>query len=349
MEKFKNHFIKRSASAEEALFRLNTLEQDKVLFITDEDQILYGSLSDGDIRRGLLKGFSISENVMKFAERKTEILHFKKHTIDEMLELKQKGIRLIPIVDQSKKIHDIVDLFLTKANLPIDAVIMAGGRGKRLMPLTEDIPKPLLKVGDKAIIDYNIDHLRNYGVKEYWISLRYLGKKIEKHIESNYNEDVNIKLLWEDKPLGTIGAISLISNFSHDNVLVMNSDLLTNLNYEDFFINHINTNADMSVATVPYNVNIPYAVLETSGNRVISFKEKPKYSYYSNGGIYLIKKKVLKNIPKNKFFDATDLMQNLIENKGHLISYPIRQYWLDIGRHLDLEKAQEDVKHINFS
>ena len=159
---------------------------------------------------------------------------------------------------------------------------------------------------------------------------------------------MNIEYVSEDIPLGTIGAVSKINNFKHDYVLVTNSDILTNLNYENFFEDFIKKDADMSVITIPYEVKIPYAVMETKSNNILSFMEKPTYTYYSNGGIYLIKKSILKNIPKDKFFNSTDLMELLLEKKLNLISYPMRSYWLDIGKHKDYLKAQNDIKHIKF-
>ena len=148
--------------------------------------------------------------------------------------------------------------------------------------------------------------------------------------------------------MGTIGAISKIKNFRHDYILVTNSDILTNLNYESFFKDFLEKDADMSVVTIPYNVEIPYAVMETKGSSVLSFIEKPTYTYYSNGGIYLIKKSALNHIPLNKFFNSTDLMELILEKKLNLISYPMHNYWLDIGKPSDYLKAQNDIKNIKF-
>lgn len=148
--------------------------------------------------------------------------------------------------------------------------------------------------------------------------------------------------------MGTIGALSNIDNFQHDYILITNSDILTNLDYEDFFLDFLQKNADMSVVTIPYAVDVPYAVMETSNNHVISFKEKPTFTYYSNGGIYLVKKEILSRIPENAFYNSTDLMQDLIEAGKTLISYPMRQYWLDIGRPEDFKQAQEDIKHLDL-
>jgi NDP-sugar pyrophosphorylase family protein len=162
------------------------------------------------------------------------------------------------------------------------------------------------------------------------------------------DKNINISYVWEDNPLGTIGSVSKIQNFQHDYVLISNSDLLTNLDYEHFFLEFLKQDADMGVVTIPYQVSIPYAVLETNNGSIINFKEKPTYTYYSNGGIYLVKRSVLNRIPKDKFFNATDLLEVLILEGKKVFSYPLLGYWLDIGCHEDFEKAQRDIKNIKF-
>ena len=225
---------------------------------------------------------------------------------------------------------------------------MAGGKGSRLWPLTEHTPKPLLKIGDKPIMEHNVDRLALYGIDDFWISVKYLGEQICSYFGNGTNKNVNIDYIWEDTPLGTIGAVSKIENFQHDYVLLTNSDILTNLDYEHFFLNFLKQDADLSVVTIPYHVDIPYAVLETDNGHIVNFREKPTYTYYSNGGIYLIKKSALDLLPKGQSFDATDFMEKLIQQKKRVISYPLSGYWLDIGKHEDFEKAQDDIKQIKF-
>mgnify|MGYP006186416753 FL=1 len=164
-----------------------------------------------------------------------------------------------------------------------------------------------------------------------------------------FQKNVQIQYIWEQEALGTIGAVSQIQDFKHDYVLVTNSDLLTNVDYEQFFLEFKRQNADLAVLTIPYQVNIPYAVLETEHGIVKSLKEKPTYTYFSNGGIYLMKKEVLKFIPNNTFFNATDLMEELVTNDLKVISFPFVGYWLDVGKHEDFEKAQMDVKYLQLT
>ena len=225
---------------------------------------------------------------------------------------------------------------------------MAGGRGQRLQPLTDATPKPLLKVGDKPIMEHNLDRLIMYGIDDFWVSVKYLGEQIEAYFGAGKQKNINIEYVWENDPMGTIGAVSKINNFKHDYVLVTNSDLLTNIDYEQFFLEFIKQGADLAVLTIPYQVAIPYAVLETERGEVKSFKEKPTYTYYSNGGIYLIKRELLDFIPENNFYNATDLMEELIRQNKKVISFPFFGYWLDVGKHEDFEKAQIDIHNIKF-
>ena len=225
---------------------------------------------------------------------------------------------------------------------------MAGGRGKRLLPLTEKTPKPMLKVGDKPIIEHNIDYLICFGIKNFWISINYLGEQITDYFGIGKLKNVNINYVNENKPLGTIGAVSEIVNFTKKYILVTNSDLLTNINYEDFFVEFLRSDADICVATIPYSINIPYAVLEMDDTKILDFNEKPTYEYYINSGIYLIKKEVIELIPRGVFYNATDLIAKSIEKGLKIHSYVTRNYWLDIGKTEDYQKAQGDIRELKF-
>ncbi|MBI1767955.1 MAG: nucleotidyltransferase family protein [Bacteroidetes bacterium] len=343
----KKHTIRSSKTIAEALLQLNELGEDLTLFVVDISDLLLGTITDGDIRRGLLKNISIHDTVDKVMK-----VNFK--SIDETIsdftvleEFKALGIQLLPTVDSQGRIRKILNLNVLNTVLPVDVVIMAGGEGRRLRPLTEKVPKPLLAVGKKPILEHNIDRLINFGAENFWICIGYLGDQIERFFGDGANKGVNISYIKEEAPLGTIGAARNISGFRHDHILVINSDVLTNIDYKQFYMEFLSAGSDLAVATIPYNVNVPYAVLETSNGHVVSFKEKPTYTYHSNAGIYLIKKEALKNIPPG-FFNATDLMEHLIKNGQKVISYPLIGYWLDIGKHEDYAKANEDIKHIKF-
>ncbi len=348
MRNYKEHLILRGAALQQALAQLDVLAKDAILFVVDENDRLLGSLTDGDVRRGLLKGLSTADEVDRFIQNQPKSIQKSNYNLKEIISLREQSFKILPVIDNENKVMNVVNFGVQKSYLPLDALIMAGGRGARLRPLTDTVPKPLLKVGEKPIIDHNIDRLKSFGIDDFHLSIRYLGEQIEKHYSNSSLDGTKMSFVWEDEPLGTIGAASLIEEFSHDYVLITNSDILTTLNYEDFFVDFLEKDADMAVATIPYQVDIPYAVMETNNGKVTSFREKPTYTYYSNAGIYLVKASLLKAVPKNTFFNATDFMENLIKDGGTLISFPIRSYWLDVGKPEDYEKAQIDIQHLDL-
>lgn len=348
MVSFRKHLIRTNSPIKAALAQLNELALDAILFVVDDEEKLLGSLTDGDIRRGFLKGLTLDDAVNKFLQQNPKFLQKGAYTIDEVINYRNKNFKVIPVLCKEGKIVNIINFRFSKSYLPVDAVLMAGGRGERLRPLTDNTPKPLLKVGNKPIIEHNIDRLISYGIDDVWISVRYLGEQLEEYFDNGSSKSISIKYVWENEPLGTLGAVSKIKDFQHDYIMVSNSDLLTNLDYEEFFLDFLKNDASLSVVSIPYTVNVPYAVLETENNCIKSFKEKPTYTYYSNGGIYLLKKEVLEFIPENSFYNTTDLMELLIEKGLKVNSYPLRGYWLDVGKHEDFKKAQEDIDHIKF-
>jgi dTDP-glucose pyrophosphorylase len=346
MRIYKDHLILSGSTVKQALLLLNELSQDAILFVVDAGDKLVGSVTDGDVRRGLLKGFTIDSFINEIIQKNPRYITKGENNLQKIIEYREGDFRIVPVVDENHKVVNVINFRIIKSYLPIDAVIMAGGRGQRLKPLTDTIPKPLLKVGDKAIMEHNMDRLALFGIDDFWVSVKYLGEQIENHFGQGNDKNIKIEYVWEEESLGTIGAVSKIKNFEHEYVLVTNSDLLTNIDYEQFFLEFIKEGADLAVLSIPYQVNIPYAVLETSGGEIKSFKEKPTYTYYSNGGIYLMKKEMLNYIPKDTFFNATDLMEELIKKNLKVISFPFSGYWLDVGKHEDFEKAQIDIKHI---
>jgi dTDP-glucose pyrophosphorylase len=345
---FKEHLILSGSTIKQALGVLNELSQDAIIFVVDSNLKLVGSLTDGDVRRGLLNNFTLDTTIDNIIQPNPRYVRKGECDIQKIIEYREGHYKVIPVLDEKDIVVNVINFRLIRSYLPLDAVIMAGGRGLRMQPLTDSIPKPLLKVGDKPIMEHNLDRLSLFGIDDFWVSVKYLGKQIESYFGSGKLKNISIEYIWENEPLGTIGAVSLIDNFKHDFILLTNSDLLTNIDYEQFFLEFINKEADLAVLTIPYQVNIPYAVLETKDGQVKSFKEKPTYTYYSNGGIYLMKREMLHFIPKGKFYNATDLMEYLIQKNYKVISFPFSGYWLDVGKHEDFEKAQSDLNNIKF-
>ncbi len=348
MRVYKDHLIHFGSKVKEALLLLNELSQDAILFVVDEEDKLIGALTDGDVRRGLIKGFTIDSDIDEIIQDNPRYITKGENNLDKIIEYRDGDFRIVPVVDENHRVVNVINFRKIRSYLPIDTVIMAGGRGQRLRPMTDTVPKPLLKVGNKAIMEHNLDRLAMFGIDDFWVSVKYLGEQIEAYFGAGKQKNISIEYVWEKEPLGTIGAVAKINNFKHDYVLVTNSDLLTNIDYEQFFLEFIKQGADLAVLTIPYQVAIPYAVLETEKGEVKSFKEKPTYTYYSNGGIYLIKKEMLNYIPKDTFYNATDLMEVLIKNGFKVISFPFSGYWLDVGKHEDFEKAHIDILNIKF-
>lgn len=348
MRSYKEHLILNGSTIKQALGVLNDLSQDAILFVVDENSKLIGSLTDGDVRRGLLNNFTVENKIEEIIQPNPRYIRKGNYDIQKIIEYREEEYRVIPVLDDNDVVINVINFRYIKSYLPIDAVIMAGGRGQRLQPLTDTTPKPLLKIGNKPIMEHNLNRLAMFGIDDFWVSVKYLGEQIEGYFGSGKQKNINIEYVWENEPLGTIGAVAKISNFKHDYVLVTNSDLLTNIDYEQFFLEFIQQGADLAVLTIPYQVSIPYAVLETVKGEVKSFKEKPTYTYYSNGGIYLMKKEMTHLIPQSQFYNATDLMEDLINQNKKIISFPFSGYWLDVGKHEDFEKAQIDINNIKF-
>ena len=340
------YIISESATIKDALIAINQITHDgqSLLVVNGSDQLV-GTLTDGDIRRGLILGAQLTDEVSTIMHRDFKYIKQSEFDVAHLKDFREHRILFIPILDEERHIVEVVNLQKYKSHLPIDAVLMAGGKGERLRPLTEKTPKPLLPVGGKCIIDHNIDRLMSYGINHLNVTVNYLREQIEEHYAEPRN-GVQVRTFREPKFLGTIGSIKFVDTFYNDTILVMNSDLFTNIDYEDFFLHFQKHDAEMSVAAVPYNVSIPYGILDLDGREIKGLIEKPKYNYYANAGIYLIKKRALAEILEDEFFNATDLIEKLIAQNKKVIRYPLNGTWIDIGNPQEYQKAQDLVKHM---
>ncbi len=344
--KLETLLIHKDKTLLEALVKLDAIRNfsRRILFVVEDNGSLLGSLTDGDIRRSLIANKDIYQNVGTICNRSFLSERNRPGYLD-LKEYRKKDIKILPLVDDKKKMVKILDLEKTISILPVECMIMAGGRGKRLSPLTDTIPKPMLPLGGKPIIEHNIDRLISFGIQKIYISVKYLGEQIEDYFGDGSAKGIKIEYIWEDEPLGTAGALSLVDKFESEQVLLMNSDLFTNIDFEELYRVKLESGADMAVASTEYKIDVPYAVFQTEQNKVKEFKEKPSFVYHSNAGIYLLDRNLIARIPKNKFYDITDLMENLVENGGELVHHPILGYWIDIGKPLDYEQAKEFIKH----
>ena len=345
---FNKFIVNENNTIREALVVLNNVSGEaQSLFIIDDKQQMVGSLSDGDIRRGIINGGNLEDKVETIMHRDFKYLEETDYDVAHVKEFRERRIHFIPILDEGRHIIDVVNLQKCKSRLPVDAVLMAGGKGERLRPLTEKTPKPLLEMNGKPIIDYILEHIISYGIKNISVTVNYLKEQIEDHLASTFR-GIQVKTVREPKFLGTIGGISYVNDFHHDTVLLMNSDAITDINLEDFYLHFLENNADMSVAAIPYIVSIPYGILNLDGKKVKSVLEKPTYSYYINSGIYLIRRGLLSLIPQNEFFNATDFIELLISKKYNVVRYPLNGTWIDIGNKEDYKKAKEFISHLRW-
>lgn len=344
---FVKYTINKDASIKEALVALDGNTHDwQTLFVVDDDERMVGTLTDGDIRRGLIRGAALEDAVSTVMHTSFKFVREGQNDALQFKAFRDKQIFFIPVLDAENHVVRVCNLIKYRNFLPIDAVLMAGGKGERLRPLTEKTPKPLLPVGGKAIIDHNVDRLISYGVKHISVTVNYLAEQLEEHYREPRNE-VQIQTVREPKFLGTIGSIRYVKQFYNDTVLVMNSDLFTNINYEDFYFHFKEHDADMSVAAVPYSVSVPYGILDLEGKRNIKgLIEKPTYDYYANAGIYLIKRSALDLIPEDTMFHSTDLLAALVAKGRRVIRFPLNGTWIDIGNPQEYKRANDLVKHL---
>ena len=346
MKDFQRYIVPDTATIKDGLIALNNLSSDiQTLFVVNATEQLIGTVTDGDIRRGLIDGKAVTESIKEVFFSEFRYINEEDKDVLKIKEYRNKNIELLPCLNSEMQLVKVYNLKRKKSILPIDAVLMAGGKGERLRPLTEVTPKPLLKVGEKAIIDYNVESLVSYGVENINVTVNYLGEQIEKHYEKPI-EGIHVNCIREPNYLGTIGSVRFVENLHNDTVLVMNSDLFTNIDFEDFYLHFIKNEADMSVAAVPYSFSIPYGVFDLDGRNILGITEKPVKNYYANAGIYLIRRNLLDLIPDDTFFNATDFIDLLVSAGKKVIRFPLLGYWIDIGKHDDFRKAQDFVKHL---
>lgn len=345
---FKEYLINENATLIEALKKLNVVNhKTQCLLVVNDNNQMVGTLSDGDVRRGLISGLQLQDTVNAVMHRDFRFIYEGENDALRLKTLRERHIFFVPVLDQQGHILRVCNLLKYRNYLPIDAVLMAGGKGERLRPLTEKIPKPLLPVGGKAIIDHNIDRLISYGIKHINVTVNYLAEQIEEHFAEPRGE-VQIQTVREPKFLGTIGSIRFVKEFYNDTILVMNSDLFTNINYEDFYLHFKTHDADMSAAAIPYSVSVPYGIFQLEDKREVKgVIEKPTYDYYANAGIYLIKKSAIDYIPEDTLFHSTHLMEKLIGDGKKVIRFPLNGTWIDIGNPQEYKRANDIVEHMH--
>ena len=331
--------------------------QKGLVLVTDEERHLLGTITDGDVRRAMLERESLDVPVSILLARKVRSLHEKPVTAPVgsdcavLLRLMQdRAVRQLPLLDGHGRVAGLVTLdeLVPDLVLPVQAVIMAGGLGTRLRPLTDDLPKSMLPVGDKPLIERIVEQLRKAGIRRVNLTTHYKSNLISQHFGDGRDFGVEICYVEEGRPLGTAGALSLLDT-SNDPLLVINGDILTQVDFRSILDFHIEQQAYMTVSVRQYEFRIPYGVVETDGIVVTGISEKPLVRHFINAGIYLLNPEVCKFVPDSQSYNMPDLISSLLTSGQRVVSFPIREYWLDIGQPADYEQALQDVVNIKFN
>lgn len=320
----------------------------KIALVADENLKLLGTLTDGDIRRAILGGMRLDDSI--------ETIYYRTPTTCGVNDSKEKILQLalahklfqIPVVDDEGRIIGIaeVDELLQPAIRTNKVVLMAGGLGTRLSPLTDNLPKPMLHVGNKPILETIIENFAKYGYTDIVLSVSYKSHIIEDYFGDGSAFGVKIQYVHEDKRMGTAGALTLLRDILTEPFFVMNGDLLTNINFEHMHNYHLMHDAVATMAVREYDFQVPYGVVNVQDGRIISIEEKPTHKFFVSAGIYMLLPQTLEHVPDDEFFDMPTLFEKLIFEKYNAVSFPIREYWLDIGRMCDYERANSEYSAI---
>ena len=319
-----------------------------IALVVNKEMKLLGTITDGDIRRGLLNGETLDSSVTKFMKKNFFSLKendLSKINIEEFFE---KGITQIPILDKDGKVKELLqkeDIIKRFKSSISSVVIMAGGKGKRLMPYTSDCPKPMLSINGKPMLEIILEKCINFGFDRFYISVNYLKDQIINYFGDGNKWGVRIEYLYEEEPLGTAGSLKLIPKHESldDSILILNGDIITNLNLSLLSEFHQRHKADMTIAAKNDSYTIPYGVINTSGVELENIEEKPTYNFLVSAGIYIIKPFILKYIKDNNFCDMPDLISIIKEKKFKVVTFPIHEYWMDVGKPETLKQINKDL------
>lgn len=319
----------------------------KIALVTNANNQLIGIVTDGDIRRGLLKHVDFSKSVTHVMQSNPKVatINDSKHEILSMMQ--DENICHVPILDHHGMIvglEMLEEVIKTKVQ-DYFVVLMAGGLGSRLSPLTDACPKPLLKLGCKPMLQIIMENFAEYGFRKFYLCVNYKAKMIEEYFGDGQNFGFEIHYIHEEKQLGTAGALTLLPTMNQP-FIVMNSDLLTKINFQSLIEYHLEYQSHATMCVKEYDFQVPYGVVRLEHNRIMRIDEKPIQRFFVNAGIYVLNSSLLALIPKNEYCDMPTLFDIAIQQALKTISFPIREYWLDIGRHEDLVRARNDyVEH----
>ncbi|MFA5462070.1 MAG: nucleotidyltransferase family protein [Sulfurimonas sp.] len=347
MKNIENIKLKPTATIKEALTIIDNGAMQIALIVDEKDRLL-GTLTDGDIRRGLLKGLDLNSAI--------ESIIFKTPTIAKISDTKEdilkialsKKLHQIPIVDEGGKIigiQEIEELIKPKEKTN-KVILMVGGLGTRLRPLTENTPKPMLKVGDKPILQTIVEKFVEYGYTNIVMCVNYKSHVIQNYFGDGSEFGVIIEYIFEEQRMGTAGALSLLKEKPNEAFFVMNGDLIANINFEHFHDYHMASDAMGTMCVREYDFQVPYGVVNIENSKILSIEEKPTHKFFVSAGIYMLSPKILEYIPENQFYDMPTLFEKLISESKNVVSFPLREYWLDIGRIEEFERANQEYGEV---
>lgn len=336
--------IDSSSTVREAIAAIdNTLARTAI--VTDEHKTVIGTITDGDVRRHLLSSGLLSDKASMIMNKEFISGSLSSSAKDYAEKMSKHNIRQLPILNDQNKLEK---LYILKSQYQYSdqklnkVVIMAGGKGSRLRPLTLDLPKPLIKVGDQTLIEIVIENCKKFGLINFIICVNYLKDQIITTLGNGDELGINIEYIEEEKELGTAGALSLIADQVNIPLIIMNADVLTKVNLQELLEFHHNKGADVTICSRYHYTKVPFGVIEATDGKVTSIVEKPDYMSEVNAGIYVISPELLNEIEYNKYLDMPDFIQMLLNKNKTVLTFPIHEYWIDVGRHHSLEVARRE-------
>jgi len=344
-------FLVRSTATLRAAAACINQNRSGCALVVDEDRRLVRTLTDGDLRRALLAGKSLDAPLEAAFAIQDQVGHPAPVTAEANITteaatalMRKHVIRQLPLVDDRNRVVGVRLLEEQRDIAPVrSAVIFAGGFGTRLRPLTNDTPKPMVSVGDRPVMQHIVEQLRDQGIERLGVTTHFMPEKIEQHFGDGQRFGVELSYVREDEPLGTAGALGLLPRPS-ETTLVMNGDILSRVDIGAMTLFHREHEAAITVAARQFDMAVPYGVLECRGPDITSLQEKPRLSFLVNAGIYLIEPTCFDFIPTDRRFDMTDLIETAIEKQLRVVSFPLVEYWIDIGRQEDLEQARREFE-----
>lgn len=320
----------------------------QIALVVDEEDKLIGTLTDGDIRRGLLNGLDLNNSIESIIFKTPTVANITDTKEDILKKALAKKLHQIPVLDEHGRVIGIKEIEeLVKPSIKSNKVVlMVGGLGTRLKPLTDSTPKPMLKVGNKPILKTIVEKFAEYGYINIIMCVNYKSHIIQDYFGDGSEFGVNIEYVFEEQRMGTAGALSLLKQNPSEPFFVMNGDLLTNVNFEHLHDYHMSHDAMATMCVREYDFQVPYGVVNIQDSKILSIEEKPVHKFFVSAGIYMLSPEVLEYIPENQFYDMPTLFEKLIEKRENTISFPLREYWLDIGRMEEYEKANSEYHEV---